>query len=70
MCMLQDTAADVSALRLCSRFRSILPMYSTHAYHAPPARVIQIPSAFNGVIVRWKSETAHRIVSACFTFAA
>ena len=53
----------------CGLFLFILDLYSTHAYQAPPTRVIEIPRAFVVVMVRLKRETENKMVKTCLTFA-
>lgn len=47
----------------------ILALYSTHAYQAPPIRVMVIPKVFVAVMVRLKRKTENRMVKTCLMFA-
>ena len=63
-----------SVLRKCEDYGLgflllVFEVYSTHAYHAPPRSVTEMPTAFVVVMVRLKSETANRIVKTCLTLA-
>lgn len=47
-----------------------LVLHSTTVYQPPPRSVSAMPSAFKGVMVRRKNQTAQITVRACFTLAS